>query len=607
MPCLAAAPAAAQLDPSGSWRTLHTVHFRIHFRPSYRAVALTEAREAERAYRLLATELHPPRGTVDLTLADDGDVANGLTTVFPSNRITVFLAPPAADPALQQYDSWLRLVTQHELTHVFHLDRSKSIWGLAQHVFGRAPGLFPNLYQPSWVTEGLATYYESKFTHGGRVRGSLHTQLLAADHAGTASRSPWEALLFTRWADGLVPYAYGSRFFAHLAAIGGDSVVPRFVEATAGQFIPYRVGRQIGRAAPGHSLAADWSRGTEPPPGPGAPTAGMRVVDSALRTEPVPRVSPDGRRVAYVWDDGQGARELRVIDATTFARVAAHAVNAGVSYDWLGDTLLVAQLDFTSRWRVRSDLYRWIPGARWRRVTHDARVTEPAAGAGRLVTIMLEPAANHPSVRVPPGPADATWGEVVPSPDGRWLAASRNAAGSWALVRWSADTAVAARVLVQSRGIIADPVWTAQGELWFVADPTGFPQVYRWDDGTGARALTAEPLGARAPAPLPDGTLFYATLTARGWELRHAPPLPAGVRGGPSVEFPVPLPFDSAPAVSTRETGYASWPSLRPHFWLPFFRNAGPSGRFGGAVTAGTDALNRFTYAADLFLAQRPL
>src|SRR2546425_12271431 len=68
---LLASRAEAQVDPSGTWRTLHTPHFRIHFRPAYRAVALTEAREAERSYRLLATELHPPRGVVDITVADD--------------------------------------------------------------------------------------------------------------------------------------------------------------------------------------------------------------------------------------------------------------------------------------------------------------------------------------------------------------------------------------------------------------------------------------------------------------------------------------------------------------------------------------------------------
>ena len=187
---LLAGRAAAQVDPSGTWRTLHTPHFRVHFRPAYRDVALLEAREAERAYRLLASELAPPRQVVDLTLGDDIDGSNGFTTVFPSSQITILASPPANDPGLLPYDTWLRLVTTHELAHVFHLDRARRFWGALQRVFGRAPGLFPNQYQPSWVTEGLATYYESRFTNGGRVRGSFHTQLLAADHVAGASRSP---------------------------------------------------------------------------------------------------------------------------------------------------------------------------------------------------------------------------------------------------------------------------------------------------------------------------------------------------------------------------------------------------------------------------------
>src|SRR3989454_653556 len=49
------------------------------------------------------------------------------------------------------------------------------------------------------------------------------------------------------------------------------------------------------------------------------------------------------------------------------------------------------------------------------------------------------------------------------------------------------------------------------------------------------------------------------------------------------------------------------WPSLLPHFWIPFFWNAGPTGQFGGGVTAGTDALQRFSYAADLLVSPQPL
>src|SRR5881275_93225 len=526
---LLASRAEAQVDPSGTWRTLHTPHFRVHFRPAYRDAALLEAREAERSYGLLATELHPPRGVVDITLADDIDAANGLTTVAPTNRITIFAAPPAGDHGLLFFDSWLRLVTTHELTHVFHLARSRGLWRGLQRVFGRAPGLFPNEYQPSWVIEGLATYYESKFTNAGRVRGSFHTQVLEADRTAGASRSPWNATLFTRWADGLVPYAYGSRFFHYLAGAVGDSVVPRFVEATSAQLIPFRVGRQVARVASGRTLGRDWPRGTAPDlPGTSVGPPAGRVLDSLLRTEPVPRVSPDGRRVAYVRDDGKGASVLRVLDVATERPLAAHRVNGGVDYDWLGDTLVITQLDFTSRWRIRSDLYRWVPGRAWRRATRGARLVAPAGGGGRLVAIALGPASGRPTVPAPALPHGAVWEDVVPSPDGHQVAGTRTVDGRWALVRWPADSPDAAAVLLETGGSVADVVWTSAGELWFVADPTGVPQVYRWSDSGGAQPLTNEPLGARAPAPLADGTLLYAALRARGWELRRAPALEGG-------------------------------------------------------------------------------
>src|SRR6266566_3143778 len=95
---LLAGRAQAQVDPSGEWRTLHTAHFRVHFRPATRAAAEHEAREAERAYALLSRELRPPRGVVDLVLGDDIDAANGFATMFPSNRLTVFAAPPTTAP-----------------------------------------------------------------------------------------------------------------------------------------------------------------------------------------------------------------------------------------------------------------------------------------------------------------------------------------------------------------------------------------------------------------------------------------------------------------------------------------------------------------------------
>ena len=593
-------PAAAQ-DPSGHWRTLHTQHFRIHFRPDYRARAVVAAREAERAYVLLSGELHPPRGIIDLTLSDDVDAANGFTTVFPSNRFTIFLVPPVTDPGLQNYDSWERLVIVHELTHVFHLDRSRGIWKTLQAVFGRAPGLFPNQYQPSWVIEGLATYYESRFTTGGRADGTFHREIVGADAAANRARSPWDALYFSRWPDGLAPYAYGSRFWDYVSRTAGDSVVPHFIEATSGQLIPFRVGRQLRHAGVPNALTDVWTRSVVVA-APERSRSRSQLIDGRLRSEPVPRIAPNGRSLAYVHDDWRGARRLRVIDPATGAVLRSHRVNGQVSYDWLGDTLVVAQLDYTARWTVRSDLWRWSPDGAWTRMTTAGRLMEPRTGGGQLSTLKLTPGGETPSAGAQAN--DATWGPAAPSPDRRWIVAPRNQQGHWALVRWRAGAPREVEVLVQaaSGSVIADPVWSSEDVL-FVMDAGGFPQIHRWRAGAGITQVTEEPLGARAPAPLPDGRVAFATLGNDGWELRAVAPVALAPR---PVMLPAALDFDSAPPVAMRETGYASWGSLRPHFWIPLGLDAGQAGRFLGAATAGADAVGRYTYVVEALVSGSP-
>ena len=593
-------PAAAQ-DPSGHWRTLHTQHFRVHFRPEYRARAVVAAREAERAYALLSGELHPPRGIIDLTLSDDVDAANGFTTVFPSNRFTIFLVPPVTDPGLQNYDSWDRLVIVHELTHVFHLDRSRGLWKTLQAVFGRAPGLFPNQYQPSWVIEGLATYYESRFTTGGRADGTFHREIVGADAAAGRARSPWDALYFSRWPDGLAPYAYGSRFWDYVSRTAGDSVVPHFIEATSGQLIPFRVGRQLRHAGVPNALTDVWTRSVIAA-APERSGTRSQLIDGRLRFEPVPRIAANGRSLAYVHDDWRGVRRLRVIDPATGAVLRSHRVNGQVSYDWLGDTLVVAQLDYTARWTVRSDLWRWSPDGAWTRVTTGARVMEPRTGGGLLSTLKLTPGGEMPSAGAQAN--DATWGPAVPSPDGRWMVAPRNRHGRWALVRWRAGAPESVEVLAQaaSGSVVADPVWSSDDVL-FVMDAGGFPQIHRWRAGAGITQVTDEPLGARAPAPLADGRVAFATLGNDGWELRAVAPVALPPR---PVTLPAPLAFDSAPPVAMRETGYASWGSLRPHFWIPLGLDAGQAGRFLGAATAGADAVGRYTYVVEALLSGSP-
>ena len=595
---VAAASATAQVDPSGSWRTLHTSHFRIHFRPEYRGMATVAANEAERAWSLLAGELVPPRGVVDLTLGDDADIANGYATPVPSNRLTVLMRPPSDEPSLQHYDSWLRIVIVHELAHLFHLDRTGGIWRLLQAGLGRAPGVFPNSYQPSWVVEGVATYYESRFTGGGRVTGEFHTEILAAQAAGGATRSPWNATYYTPWPAGLGPYAYGSRFLSWAADSAADSLVPRLTAATSKQLIPFRVGRPYRRVT-GRPLPPDWRRATVPTIDTSA--RGTLIV-GALRQAPMPRVTSDGRLVAYLHDEGRRAPELRIVQREGWRLLRAHTVTSGVSYDWLGDTLVVAQLDFTSRRHIRSDLYRWLPDGGWRRETRNERIIQPRAGGGVLAVIALTPGGQQPYVgRIPlADTAGTNWGDIVPSPDARSIAATRHRDGFWSLVQWPESSPDSVTVLLSTQDVITDPVWGADGTLYFVMPVAGISQVHAWTD-RGPMAITRAPLGARSPAPLPTGSFIYSTLSGNGWELRMGDP------ALPEAAIPAaPITFEPAATVATEETGYTSWPSARPHYWLPLFIDAGFAGRFFGISTSGNDAVGKFTYVTHALVSGAP-
>jgi hypothetical protein len=210
--------ALAQVAPNETYRTLKTEHFYIHFTPPLEDAARRAAIYAERAHARLKEHLTPARGPIDLILADNIDLANGSATPFPSNRIVVFASPPVYQNALRFTDDPLELVIVHELAHVFHLDRARGIWRLLQAIMGRAPFFFPNLYEPSWLVEGLAVYYESLITGGGRIEGSEHRMIAeAAALAHMFPRIDQLSLARPHFPYGESAYAFGSLFIDHLA------------------------------------------------------------------------------------------------------------------------------------------------------------------------------------------------------------------------------------------------------------------------------------------------------------------------------------------------------------------------------------------------------
>lgn len=610
-------PCLGQTDPSGAWRTWHTVHFRVHAKVEDSAVALKAALEAERAFALLSQELVPPRGRIDLVLAGNLDVPNAFASFFPSSRVTVYLTPPAGDPVLGNYDDWLRLALIHELTHVFHLDRSRGVWRLPQYLFGRWPAWFPHAYRPSWVAEGLATYYESHLTRAGRLRGGLHAQLLAAAALDRWPDANDATLVSPKWPAGFRPYAWGSYFF-QLQAARGDSVVPRFVERTARRLWPFTLSGPL-RDAGGWGVKQAWGeleqrwRDTVGQLAATAVRPPQRILARGLRSLPRPRVSGDGRYLAYLHADGVSEPRIVLLERASRRVLGTKRITGGADLAWQDSTLWVSQLEFTSPVEIRSQLYRWQPGGRWERVPNSDRLSRPFAldqgrvgavdlrsGAARLV--VLDPGAGTAPDNLPAPEADG-WGYVAASPGGSWVAGARHLGGQWDLVLWRREDPNQVVRITADPALDDDPAWSAEGDLLvFTSERLGLPQIFAYRLNGGALIqVTAEPTGARDPALAEGGSLYFATVLPDGFALIEQ----VGLTQREVVASRADT-FSNRPLlerVEVQRSGYDPWPSLRPHYWIPTWHDAGLAGRFVGISSGGADAIGRTAYAVQLAVA----
>jgi hypothetical protein len=139
---------AARYDPRLRFRTYRTAHFDIHAHQGEQRLVARLAVTAERVYDRFEPTLGTPRGRVQVILVDQSDLSNGWATAFPYDAIEVSAAPPSGEELIGNTTDWLELVFTHEYTHILHLDRSRGFMQGVRRVFGRAPVVFPNAFQP---------------------------------------------------------------------------------------------------------------------------------------------------------------------------------------------------------------------------------------------------------------------------------------------------------------------------------------------------------------------------------------------------------------------------------------------------------------------------
>ena len=615
-----ATPLVAQPDPSHHWRTLETAHFRVHVPAGLEREGRVAGAAAERGYTLLARELHPPRGPIDLVVSDDADYSNGYATPFPGNRIVVFATPPVEADALRLNEDWLQLVVTHELTHIFHLDRSRGVWAVGQRLLGRAPFLFPNVYSPSWLTEGLAVYYESRLTAGGRLNDAQFRDYALA--AAREDRLPALAdlsLATPRFPGGDAAYGYGALLMASLARAGGDSAVPRFVERQSGALVPLLQDR-AARHVFGATFTAAFDALRDSLRLATAAERGAAPRYRALTTHAYFALAPrwvDDSTLVYTGGDGRSSNAAWLVTTSGVRTRVGRRNGVGANVPLADGGFLFAQPDYVAPEIVRSDLYVQ-HGTTMTRLTHDARLIQPDArrtGDGAIVAVQLDATrarlvllrADGTALRVLRDAApDETWSEPRWSPDGSQVAAIRRPhAAPFQLVL--VDVASGAlRVLLASPSVLASPSWRPDGRAISFT---------REDDGTPVVHVVAPHDGDQAPLPgfdrtvavatpewSPDGTRLAASvLVADGWRLALAAGAPISADRPDSLQRDS-LPARPQPLAAGAYRDYAAARTLLPTWWMPVLES-GPYGATRlGAFTSAADVVGRHAFAASLAL-----
>jgi WD40-like Beta Propeller Repeat len=623
----AARAADGQLPPNEDWRTLRTRHFRVHFTPAVEEEARRAAVNAERAYAELSTELVPPRGTIDLVVSDNVDFVNGYATPFPSNRIVVYAHPPTDASGLRNYDDWNALVVTHELTHIFHLDRSRGIWRFGQAIFGRNPLLFPNLYEPTWVLEGLAVYFESRMTGVGRLESSEHS--MTARAAALANRLPTLQELSpgtTRFPGANVVYIYGSLLFDYLSRTRGPGSIRQFVETGSKTPFPFIL-TLTSRNAFGMSFQTAWEHWrdslTREMRSPHDVMPGWRQLTNGGRVALFPRWFGDTTLI-YA---GDNAREMpSAYEVTLSGRETRLGRRNGTSPNvrMPDGGILFSQPDFLDPYHIRNDLYVERKGSQTR-LTTGARLTSPDVRVdGEIVAVQDEPATTRlvrlssdarTLVPLTPTSIDVQWADPRWSPDGSRIAAVKQSRGRSEIAIIGSDGK-----MIDSFGathaINSSPSWSPDGtHIYFSSERGGSPQIYVADVTTFAPTvarISDASTGLFAPEASPDQSQLATLLfKADGYHLGVAPfvsltPVATdSTRTSPRsgcanclADVPGLAPLGASD--SSRATKYSPWVSLLPRYWSPVVESTTGDGTSWGASTSGSDIVDRHDYVVEV-------
>jgi len=490
------------------WQILRSPHFDLHFYQQEEQPARDATRMLERWYQressLLRHELtrksvilyanHPD---FQQTNVIGGSISEGTGGVTESGRTRVVL-PLTGVYADNDH------VLGHELVHVFQYD-----------IASKSPGGLQSIGQlPLWVIEGMAEYLSLG-------REDAHTAMWLRD---AAFRDDLPTIRQLTRDTRFFPYRYGQAMWAYIGGRWGDRIIPTLYRQALRQGFEGAFRSVLGYSS--DSLSREWHASIRAAYLPGlenrmAPRfAGAPVIaqaqEGAMNVSPVQ--SPDGKYVAFFSRRGLFTVDLYLADAQTgrIIRELASPVNSphfdAISFissagAWSPDSRKFAFIVFADgdneinildvetrrvERRIRAPGVEAVSHVAWSPDGQRIAFSGIQGGVSNLYLFDLATSDVRRLTNDRFADLHPTW-----SPDGRTLAFStdRGAGSNLETLTFSplklgmidVESGATRELPVFQNAKHINPQFTPNGqELYFIADPDGFSDIYRLDLATSA-------------------------------------------------------------------------------------------------------------------------
>ena len=611
---------ALSYDPSLHWRTLYSEHFEIHFHDGEERLAQRVADISEQVHKTLSAVLHwQPAERVQVVLSDRVDFSNGSAFPLPRNEMRLFVTPPNGHSVLGDYDDYLEMLITHEYTHILHLDKASGPPKDLQRIFGRLLFLFPNLFQPAWFTEGLATYDETDAARGiGRGQNSMFRMLMRLEVENGIKPLRQANQPLVSWPMNTVRYLYGVNFYQFLAERYGEEKIPQLIANYSNNLMPFMINTN-SRQTFGKSLDPLWKEFEDYLRAEFTPEIttirqrgeirGDKLTTTGYLTG-MPLVAANGDFYFHQDDEASEPRLMRIKKGEIQAMPVADV--HGPSFDLHPAAgIVVAEMDAVRSTNIFSDLYHVDPESGEKtQLTHGARYLYAAWRLDGKQIIAVHNEAGQNALHLLDangklletlwaGDDDSVIGSLAWSPDGKQLVASAWRRGTlWNLESFDIETR-RWQMLTHGPDIETTPRFSPDGKsVVFSADYGGVFNIHRLDLASGAiTTLTNVVGGAFAPSLSADGSeLYYMGAHGEGNDVYRLPmsqalsvPMPATVRASVAESEKAP----QTPDAKTED--YNALPRIMPTAWFPYLRLDDNYGEVG-ISTWGNDPLLRHTY-----------